>query len=159
LLRQLKDPSPDAEQFVFSPDGRVLAVGGSGFATLWDPATGKKLRRVGPGPDTRTDEHGVGISFSADGTTLALAAHGRITLWDARTGKPALALPGHQGAVASVLFARDGKSLASLAAGEVRLWDAATGAETGVLPRPASPVAAFSAGGTVLTYKSEGDTV
>jgi WD40 repeat protein len=161
LRRQLDDTPTDAEELVFSPDGSILAAAGGGFATLWDTTSGKKLRRLGPGPDNRPDPFGTGVSFSADGKTLSVTAHARTTLWNAQTGKPTLALPGHQGAVLSVLFARDGKSLASLAATETRIWNAATWTETAVVLRGSAdpPVAAFSADGRELTYQSEGDAV
>jgi WD40 repeat protein len=94
-------------QVAFSPDGKVLASGGRAFQSgsastdavvqLWDPVTGKAVRRL-----TLRERHDEicevqTVAFSPSGTTLAASAfvnldvnsNGcKIRLWEATTGKP-----------------------------------------------------------------------
>jgi WD40 repeat protein len=161
LRRRLAGSWAEGERLLFSPDGRVLAFYGGNFVSLWDPSTGTKLGRLGPGPDNRPDPFGLGVTLSADSKTLALRAYSRITLWNVPTRRPTVRLPGHQRAIDSVRFARDGKTLATLAGREIRLWDTAAWKETHLLerPLPEQPLAAFSANGRWLSYKTDGDSV
>ncbi len=66
---------------VFSPDGRLLAVGNRNYETrLFDVATGRLLRTL---PKRMTHE----IAFSPDGKTLAAGyVDGTVVLWDVQTG-------------------------------------------------------------------------
>ncbi|MBL8809745.1 MAG: PD40 domain-containing protein [Planctomycetaceae bacterium] len=66
---------------VFSPDGKVLAVGNRNFETrIFDVSTGKQLHVL---PKRMTQE----IAFSPDGKTLAAAyVDGQLGLWDIKTG-------------------------------------------------------------------------
>ena len=52
----------------FRPDGAELAIGGYHEVTIWDPSTGKLLRRL-PGLAQRIQ----GLTYSADGSKLAVA--------------------------------------------------------------------------------------
>jgi WD40 repeat protein len=89
--------------FAFSPDGRLLAVGGTDVE-LYDMATGKKARSFGgPAPI-------MGLSFSPDGQRLAAScADNTVRLWSPETGKPIRTL---QGAGKAVAFSADGSTLA-----------------------------------------------
>src|SRR5262249_54753180 len=116
----------------FAPDGRRLAVAGSGHSVavdLWDPATGERqgeltdegsalARRRSPRRASPCGEHGLiigAVAFSADGAALAAAcSDGVIRLWDVSSGELRLALSGHTDTVTRLAFAADGRTLASL---------------------------------------------
>src|SRR5262249_12616116 len=85
--------------FTFSPDNRMLAVGGSdGKIHLWDVATSKKIRLFEG--HSRTV---LSLTFSADGKTLASGGEdATLRLWDVATGKAIHPLSGHDGPVTSV---------------------------------------------------------
>ncbi len=66
---ELNRPENNRDHFclAFSPDGGMLAGGGSGFVSLWNPADGK-LRRVLTGHEGRV----LGIAFRPDGAAPGL---------------------------------------------------------------------------------------
>jgi RNA polymerase sigma factor (sigma-70 family) len=80
-----------ARHLVFSPDCSLLAVASQRpDVVLWDPATGREVRRL------RTYPSVLATAFSPDGKTLAAASGaGTISLWDVASGKlcPASADP------------------------------------------------------------------
>jgi WD40 repeat protein len=114
----------------FAPDGRTLAVGGSGHSiavSLWGPSTGEcrgSLTAPGsavtPGrspptaPPSGEPALSVGaVAFSADGATLAAAcSDGEVRLWDVASGALRLTLSGHADAVRRLAFTPDGRTLA-----------------------------------------------
>jgi RNA polymerase sigma factor (sigma-70 family) len=123
----------------FSPDGRVLAAGGSSVVVgnktissirLWDAATGAER----PGPEVEGMARA--LAFSPDGKVLASAQDGAqfqgdavLHLWDLAKRSRLHTLKGHHGQMAfSLSFSPDGKRLASGGMdGTVLLWDAETG--------------------------------
>ena len=89
----------------FSPDGKAVLVGDSGFVKLWDANTsmpvGRSLEHAGTAKSA---------SFSPDGRTILIGySDNTARYWDAATcmaiGPP---LP-HQGSVNSVSFSPDGR--------------------------------------------------
>ena len=103
----------------FSPDGRLLAIGGwDGKVRLRDPATGRKHRILKTG---KRHAFEMVVAFSPDGRLLAIAidpgdGDGRtVRLWDPSTGERHGDLVGHTDRVFGVAFspgrapARDGK--------------------------------------------------
>ena len=126
---------------VFSPDGAIVAIGGSGNAIiLWDVASGRSLGtlRAGDKNDVR------GIAFSPDGTTMAAAGcgelgyqsdclFGEVRFWDVVSLQPlGDPLVAHRNAVTSVAFNPDGTLLATGSIdGTVILWDTATRSRLG----------------------------
>ncbi|HEV7473456.1 MAG TPA: hypothetical protein VGN90_05355 [Pyrinomonadaceae bacterium] len=119
----------------FSPDGKILAVGGgsseaeSGLVTLWDTQTHKPL-------DLHIRGHqGVGVDVTSlafsptDNRILAVGGTDKtIELWDVSTGKLlALPLEGHRFPVTSVAYSPDGRTIASGdSGGIVNVWSAST---------------------------------
>lgn len=117
----------------FSPNGRVLAVGGDdGTLALWsiDSPHEGTVRRLNL-PATGHAAAVSAIAFSADGSTVATAAaDGTVIIWAATqdgvftlTGPPVVA---HEGGVDTMAFTADGRTLLTTGSdGKLRRWNAA----------------------------------
>src|SRR5262249_52266321 len=81
LVRTLDRSGPGVLTPVFSPDGKLLAVGNRNHETqLFDVATGKMLHLL---PKRMTQE----LAFSPDGKVLAAGyVDGTVALWDVASG-------------------------------------------------------------------------
>ncbi len=104
---------------VFSPDGKLLAVGNRNFETrLFDVATGKQLHKF---PKRMTHE----IAFSPDGKTIAAGyVDGTVALWDVATGKLRHSKPSGAKEIYSVDWNPRGDLLATGGRqGKILLWD------------------------------------
>ncbi len=108
----------------YSPDGTLLATGGTIGIWIYDAHTGKELHLL-----TEHMESVSTVAFSPDNHLLA--SNGKdntIILWDPRTEEHRKTLTGHQDGVNSIAFSPDGKTLASGSKDEtIRLWDVPTG--------------------------------
>ena len=155
----------------FSPDGTILASGGSewqneaGTVKLWDVATRTNIA-------TLYGHTGAvfSVSFSPDGSTLASGSgDGIVKLWDVATRTNIATLKHAVGDVASVAFSPDGKTLASASLyfsffskadddGTVELWDVATRTNIATLQVIATSVS-FSPDGTLLASGTLDGTV
>lgn len=103
---------------VFSPDGKLLAVGNRNYETrIFEVESGKQLHVL---PRKMTQE----VAFSPDGKTLAAAyVRGEIGLWDVATGDLKHVASSGLDEVYSVDWTPDGNLLAASGRGGVSLWD------------------------------------
>ena len=118
----------------FSPDGGVIAVGGttaaisdfSGVLRLFDVDTGEEIANFADKDEWLLYANGINdLAFSPDGSTLASGnGDSTVILWDAQTGELLHKLEGHTRSVTSVAFSPDRSLLASGSwDNTVFLWD------------------------------------
>jgi WD40 repeat protein len=146
----------------FSPDGKILAVGGYREVRLVDPASGKVLATL-PGHANYVRS----LAFSPDGGMLAAAGgppqiSGEIKIWDTNTHQLIRTLEGHRDCIYSIAWSPNGKVIASGSYDKmVKLWDAATGKELKNLQDHIDAVfaVAFSPDGKRLASASQDRTV
>jgi WD40 repeat protein len=106
---------------VFSPDGKMLASGGSQEIRLWDSATGKLIREIREGNRTRYCI----LVFAPDGSWLAGASLDSMCIWDTTTGRRLRELPANGQAV---VRSPNGKLIAAPSKdGSISVWETATG--------------------------------
>jgi WD40 repeat protein len=107
----------------FSPDGKVLAVGGdSDTVELWGVTTGERHATLKDNPRSVS-----ALAFSPDGKTLAVGCYKWVRLWDTATGEAVRTLKGHTSDVTYLRFLADGKTLFTASPSEAKLWDTASG--------------------------------
>ena len=161
------------DAIAFSPDGKFVVEGGefvsefadtpTGYAAIWDLASGKKradiaLGEYGTAPVTS-------VAFTPDGKSIVVAgtgsparlfraADGALTRTFGKADAPGAANPSH----ASAAISPDGKSIASQGGDEkVELRDSATGKLIRTLPVAAAEASlAFSPDGKALAMQSDG---
>jgi len=138
-----------ANDVVFSPDGRIVAVARSQRVELYDVASG--IEQVVLENESEVEA----VAFSSDGFSLAAgAADGLIHVWRvAATPTAPRTLAGHTGAVRALAFSPDGKWLASGSDDKsVRVWRAESWQQIYTLVGHAEEIAsvAFSPTGRVL---------
>ena len=127
LLRTLEDGENGVESLAFSPDSRMLAIGGHQVIGLWDFSVGRQLGILEGHSDSVAS-----IAFSPDARILASGSRdGAIKLWDTLRGRPVNAtFKGHTDEVSSVTFSADGRILLSGSRDTTtKLWDVKTGNE------------------------------
>jgi WD40 repeat protein len=146
----------------FSPDGRVLAVGGFERVRLVDTVSGKVLSELTGHSDAVRS-----VAFSPDGKMLAAAGgppqrEGEIKIWDLQSRELIRTLKGHTDCIYSIAWSPDGKLIASASYDKmVKLWDVATGKEVRNLQDHIDAVfaVAFSPDGKRLASASQDRTV
>ena len=146
----------------FSPDGKLLAVGGYREVRLIDPSTGKEVATLSGHADYVRS-----IAFSPDGKMLAAAGgppqrSGEIKVWDLQSHQLLQTMQGHKDCIYSIAWSPDGKMIASGSYDKmVKLWDVASGKELKNLQDHIDAVfaVAFSPDGKHLASASQDRTV
>lgn len=146
----------------FSPDGKLLAVGGYREVRLIDPATGKEIATLSGHADYVRS-----IAFSPDGKMLAAGGgppqrFGEIKIWDVASHQLLKTMQGHTDCIYSIAWSPDGKLIASGSYDKTaKLWDVATGKEVSNLKDHIDAVfaVAFSPDGEHLATASQDRTV
>ncbi|MBX3085420.1 MAG: WD40 repeat domain-containing protein [Anaerolineae bacterium] len=110
--------NPAATALAWSPDGTLLAVGGSDGVTLYTP----DLAISGQLPDSRADISA--LAWNNDGSQLAAGRYdGLVRVWDVADSSVRYTLHGHIGAVNAIAWGVNNRLLAT--AGDdltVRVW-------------------------------------
>ncbi|HEV8060698.1 MAG TPA: sigma-70 family RNA polymerase sigma factor, partial [Gemmataceae bacterium] len=111
-----------ADRLDFSPDGKHLITAHGWWLVLWDPVTGKEIRRF-------QAEDGKTVRFLPDSKTLFMAGRYTFHFLDSSTGLPVHHFEGHQQGITSIAFAPDGKQIATVGTAEggnregIFVWD------------------------------------
>lgn len=145
----------------FRPDGKELAAGGYHEITIWDPATGKLLRRI-----KNVEERIYGLDYTSDGSLLAAAGgtpgqSGEISLYDPAKATLVRVLATTNDVAFGVKFSPDSSKLAACAADRsIRIFDVAKGKEERLIEDHADWVMgiAWNKDGTQLASASRDKT-
>lgn len=139
----------------FSPDGKLLATGGSNLADgdnavrIWEAATGQSVRVF----------HGhrgmiTALAFHPNGRQITTVSRDQtVRFWQVDPETPPRQLEGHQNFVWAASFSPDGARLVSGSADKtVKIWDVATGKPQRTLEGHKAPV-------TVALFAPDGKSV
>jgi WD40 repeat protein len=176
---KLGGPGSMAQEMVFAPGGKILAVRASNRPgiQLRDRASGKELRGLG-------GEYGQGggaafavfpqfgrfggpggpqlVAFSPNGKVLAEGTSGgAVRLWDVAGGKEIVhAAGGHHTRVSSLAVASDGKTLTTHAGGRTLCqWEISSGKELRRMQLPPAGNIALSADGKTAACSAAADKI
>jgi WD40 repeat protein len=130
-----------ANAVAWQPDGRRVAVAGSGVVEIWDWRLQKKQQEL-----RGHDRWIYALAFHPDGQRLASGGWDQtVRIWDVNSGATLNVLAGHRGFATKVAFSPDGKRLASASEDRsIKLWDSDTGREVVALLGHVDPVHALA---------------
>ncbi len=168
-VKETKSAGPHDKRLLaarFSPAGNVMATSSlDGLVRLWDPVTGKLLRRLtGRGGFAR------GLAFSPKGRTLATGVHkdwlgggqGGVVIWHVDTGALMSTIETGESPVIAVAFSPDGDTIATgHSNGVIQTWGATSGQLRQTLTGHSSHIRGleFSPDGTMIASASTDKTV
>jgi hypothetical protein len=125
--RAVLEHGDEVNSVAFSPDGRRLVSGSDdGAAHVFDLASGSEIATLRTAENVEVTD----ARFSPDGARIVTGSDDQLVrVWNAAGGEPLAILPGHLGAVRSVLFSADGARLFSTAHDATgRVWTRAPSA-------------------------------
>jgi WD40 repeat protein len=154
-LQDLSDSSEtigDFQTLQFSPNGKLLAVGGAvgddqAAVGIWNPSTGKLLKTITIPTNSpsapirkRSRAHALAmpggpsvvvhsVAFSPDGKLLVSGdENGNVILWNVKTGRRVRMMKEHDSTVNSVAFNHKGTRIASGSFDQtVKIWEVSSG--------------------------------
>ena len=133
----LRGHNGSVESISASPDGRLIASGGSdGKIVLWDARTHRKV-----GAPLSAGSAVWSVAFAPDGRLLASASDdGNVRLWNIETHSQVGAPLGTGASVRTVAFSPDGHTLAAGGKhGQVQRWNVPSGRKLARLPAGRGP--------------------
>ncbi|HKO99575.1 MAG TPA: caspase family protein [Pyrinomonadaceae bacterium] len=149
LIRELKGIRG---RFVFSPDGRHLASGGSGIR-LWNAQNGNLISTLLELNESE-NAYDNSVLISPDGKTLAATVPFGMKLWDTESSGLLRSFVWHVFSVASIKFDANGQMFALGGRnGSAKIWDARSGTRTRTLE--VTDVSALSRDGKRLASVSD----
>jgi WD40 repeat protein/serine/threonine protein kinase/tetratricopeptide (TPR) repeat protein len=156
LIDRIPGPGVGVYSVAFSPDGKHVALAGTGQVDVWDLASQRLVRSL------RGHTYVVcEVAFSPDGHYLASGGVDKtIRVWDWTTGAELRTLA-HEAPVAGLAFSPDGSQIASGSGNALKLWSVPSGAELATFHGHQHPVysVAFSPDGTQIASGSSDQTV
>ncbi len=161
-LMPMEDDGEQIMDLTFSPDGSSLAtVTWDGTISLWDPATGTRLKSFGDGERSAEKEPYpfVDVAFGSGGNVVfAVSAPGVVRIWDTATGDLLTTFRDTESpavAYRAIAVSSDGNRVATgTVAGGVRIWDLRTKTLLDTLNEASAGIhcLTFSGDGTMLGF-------
>ena len=112
------DSAGEDSSFIFSNNGKLIALSAVGYILLWSVEDGKLALEIA----LKNNRQISGLAFSPDDRLLAASYGHKILVWDSSSGELLAELPAFYG-LRSIAFSPDGKLLATSSwAGTISLW-------------------------------------